>query len=135
MSAPSAAVVAETVRSCPRTVSVAGTCARFVTFARVSATAAPMVAVAPWEAEPLALDVASVFAALASVTAPPAVIEVTAGVTIVSASTVASVMPTAAATLTLPWDVEALGVVAEPVPDPPLAVEESSAKVRWSATC
>ncbi len=133
-SAPSVVTVAATVRSWAWIVTPAGTCARFVTFARVSATAAPIVAVAPCDAEPFALDDASVFADVFSATAVPAV-TVIAGPRIVSARTVDSVIATAAATLTLPCEVEALGVDAEPVPDPPLAVDESSAKSRWSATC
>ncbi len=130
MSAPSALTVAATVTSCAVTVSVAGTCARFMTWTRVIATPAPIVALPVPAADPSPPERASVLADAARVTAPAAVIDVTAGVMIVSAWMFAMSIPTAAATLTEPSLVSAFGFCCEPEPWPPLVVATESACVR-----
>ncbi len=129
-SAPSAVTVAATARSWAWTVSVAGTVALFVTLARVSATAAPIVAVPDPAPDPSALDALSVLADDASDTIVPAVIEETSEVTTVRATTVESVIAIAAATLTDPLELDASGACAVPAPSPPLAEAVLPALVR-----
>ena len=65
---PSTVTVAETARLWAPMATPAGTVARLITFASVIATAAPIVASAPCDADPSAEDAASVFALDASVT-------------------------------------------------------------------
>ena len=93
-----------------------GTVAVFVICAKLIATAAPI----PTEllfAEPSAVAFASVFAALFSVSVPPAV---SAAPTVAVDDVVAKLTATAAATATGPSLVEADGVGVEPPPEPPL---------------
>ena len=119
-SAPFTVSVAERVRAFAWTVSPAGSSAWLVTFASVIATAAPIVAVAPCEADPSALVAASVFAGGEG--DEPAGRERDAGsVQGARDAVVARSTPTAAATFTLPSEVDALGVVAEPDAAPPCA--------------
>ena len=85
------------------------------TFASVIATPAPIAAAPPLAAEPSACEVASVSADDASVSVPPATTLSPAG-TFAREIELAIVIATAAATLTPPWLVEALGVAAPPEP-------------------
>ena len=104
---PAPFIPAETLTSVPP--AVPATEASFVTFASVIATAAPTFAVPPFVAEPFAFDFASVFAAVASESAPPAVTVVpSAIVEVVELSAMETA--TAAATEMPPPDVDADGV-------------------------
>ncbi len=88
-----------------------------MTFARLIATPAPMLTPEPVvEAEPSAFAVESEFAELLSVSEPPAVMWIPPG-TKARDELLAIEMPTAAATLTPPLEVDALGV--EPAPPEP----------------
>ena len=87
--------------------------AMFSTSASVIATPAPIAAAPPLAAEPSALDFASVSAEDVSDSEPPATTLRPAG-TLARELVCAIVMPTAAATLMPPLEVEALGV--EPAP-------------------
>ena len=132
-SAPSMATVAAAVKSCAVIVTVAGTTARFVTFASVIATAAPMVASDPCDAAPFADVDASAFVAEVRETEPVAVTAMP-DARIVSARTVDRVMAIAAATFTLPEEDSGSGVVALPAPSPPCADDVAPAWVRSPST-
>ena len=135
MSAPLTVSVAEIVSPFAATVSPAGRPAWLVTSARVTATAAPIVASVPCEAVPSAVVDASVFADDASVTSPPEV-SVSPGLSSVAREVVvATTIATAAAALTLPSEVDALGVAVEPDDAPPFAALVASALSRCDCTC
>ena len=88
-----------------------------MTFARLIATPAPMLTPEPVvDAEPSPLAFESLFAELLSVSAPPEVRWMPVG-TYARDELLAIEMPTAAATLTPPLEVDALGV--EPAPPEP----------------
>ena len=117
----------------PVPLALPATDASFVTFARVIPTAAPTFAVPPLVADPSAFDVASVFAAELSESAPPALTAVPiAVVAVVELSTI--VTATAAATETPPPEVDADGVEVEPDPEPPWAEERALALPRSPLT-
>ena len=102
------------VNDAPVTVAPLSMTASLVTFARLIATPAPTLMPEPTvEAEPSAFAFASVLADDASVTAPVAVTCTPAG-TYAREELFEMLIPTAAATLTPPLEVDALGV--EPAP-------------------
>ena len=110
--------------------SPAGRVAVFVTFAKVIATPAPIPALDAAEAEPSAPLVAEVAAELASVTTPPELITIPVPSSVAVDDVVARSIPIAAATDTLPSEVDADGDAADPEPAPPFAVATASALSR-----
>ena len=128
-------IVAETTKPVAFAIrAVDGTLAVFVTFARVMATPAPIPALDAADADPSALLVAPVAAELASVTTPPELITNPDPINATVDDVVARSRPIAAATDTLPSEVDADGDFAEPDPLPPLAAATASALSRWPLT-
>ena len=114
---PAAVVSARSVSPLASMLTPAGTTASVRTVADVSATAAPIVASAPCDADPSA--------ALAPSTSPCAASVIVSvaprwmpGLSTTPVSAVTRVSATAAATFTPPCEVEALGVAAAPDPPP-----------------
>ena len=107
--------------------------ASFETFASVIATPAAIAAAPALLAVPSALVEAAACSWDFSERRPPAETVTPAGI-VAFAETFAIVIATAAATLTPPPEVEALGVVVEPEPAPPLAAAVLSAWLRSPAT-
>jgi hypothetical protein len=98
------------------------------------ATPAPIVAVAPPEADPSALAVEPVAAAELNVNTPPALTVNPLPTTAACDVVLTTLIPIAAATDTFPPDVDADGVEADLSPPPPLAESVAAALDRSPCT-